>query len=45
MKLAPGLGLVCACGSHPARGAWIETGKIQEALLKNGVAPRTGCVD
>ena len=32
-------------GSHPARGAWIETVKLPQKEKPYRVAPREGCVD
>jgi len=32
-------------GSRPARGAWIETEVVPNALTEAGVAPRAGRVD
>ena len=31
--------------SHPARGAWIEIGRVSCDRATTRVAPRTGCVD
>ncbi len=41
----PGLGGIRAGRwSHPARGAWVEIGFVDWAIVKDGVAPRKGCV-